>query len=461
LTGREACSLASHVVSPQLERSLRRFIAFDQVTCWTAVAAILGAHIGIHRNSYLVLLAAMVGGAGALMGAARRRAAAGNLRAAVVWMAVANWGVSLGATAVAPFCLPITVVAAMLPSILAVPYVGVRDLWAISTGSMVVALMVTAVGSLQDFSGLADQLPPWLPPLVILLFVPFIAGLVVMVSAHNSAGLRHALNDALEANRRLRVSEGELRESRARLVAATDQERRRIARDLHDGAQQRLIAVALGLNRARRDHAPACPAGDGVLAAFGLEIQESITELRRLASGLCPPVLSDRGLREALAEMIARAPHRCRMEAAPLPRFTPEVEAAVYWCCVEAVQNFGKHGGADARLVLRIAGDGDGGLMFDVEDDGVGFDPAQARRGQGLTNMADRIGAAGGQIDVWSSPGRGVRVHGVIPADTASGTRSSSCRHPGSGGPTSEMDSGHDYAGSLPAVRAAVVVPAP
>jgi len=397
------------------------------------VAAILGAHVGIHRSGYLVVLAAMVGGAGALMGIARRCASSGNLRAAVIWMAVANWSVSLAATAVAPFCVPITVVAAMLPSILAVPYVGVRTLGAISAGSMLVSLMVTAVGSLQDFSGLAAELPSWLPPGVTLLFTPFVAGLVVMVSANNSAGLRRVLTDALDANRRLRASEAALRESRTRLVAATDQERRRIARDLHDGAQQRLMAVALELHRVRRDHGPGCPARGGA-HRLGREIQESIADLQRLAHGLCPPVLIDRGLGEALAEMIVRAPRRCRLEARSLPRFASDVEAAVYWCCVEAVQNFAKHAGAGSRLVVRIGDDGDGGLVFAVEDDGVGFDPARVQRGQGLTNMADRIGAAGGDIAVWSSPGQGVRVHGLIPAGRASygpAVASAPQEHPG------------------------------
>jgi signal transduction histidine kinase len=235
----------------ELRTTLRRFITFDQVTCLVSVVVIVTVHFTLHGSGYLLLLASMVGAAALLMGVGRRRVAEGRFEAGVVWVAVANWSVALGATAVATFCIPITVVASMLPSVLAVPYVRTRVLWRISAASMGVALVAVALGTVQDFSGLTAALPAWLPEAVLLAFVPFITGLVVLVSAHNSARLTFALDEALNANERLRASQAELLRSRARLAAATDAERRRIARDLHDGAQPRLLSLGLGLQRAR------------------------------------------------------------------------------------------------------------------------------------------------------------------------------------------------------------------
>ena len=407
--------LSTCSIAPAQVRSLRRFITFDQTTCLVAVAVILLVHTAVEPSPHLLLLAAMVALAAGLMGRGRRALKAGNVRAAVLWVAAANWGVSLGATAVATFCLPITVVAAMLPSILAVPYLGVRDLWRVSIASMIVATLVAAAGTLQDFSGLTADLEPWIPPAVMLFFLPFITGLVVTVSAHNSARLRRVLAEEVEANERLRASEAQLVRSRARLVAAIDEERRRIARDLHDGAQQRLICVALGLERARRALPPDQHEAAAVLRSLGPELCASMTELRALAYGLCPPVLADRGLGEALVELAERTQAPCRISVDDLPRFSPAVEGAVYWSCAEALQNVVKHAGPAATLRLRVALEGNGRLVFAVEDDGVGFDLARVERGQGLTNMADRVGAVGGELTVSSAPGQGARIHGVVP----------------------------------------------
>lgn len=408
--------MVSTPATAQLQRRLRRFITFDQVVSVTAGAAILSVHTWLHPSGYLLLLAALIALTGGVMGLGRRPLAAGNLRAAIMWVAAANWGVSLVATAVATFCLPITIIAAMLPSVLAVPYVDARSLSRINAVSMAVSTLVVLVGTTQDFSGLTGRLPPWLPAAVLVAFVPFIAGLVVMVNAHNSARLTRTLSEALDANRQLRVSEGALRESRARLVAATDGERRRIARDLHDGSQQRLISVALGVQRARRLVGSDPATAEVLLEQLSGELRESMSELRNLAHGVYPVVLTDRGLREALSELAARVPCHCSAELGRLHRCVPEIEASVYWCCVEALHNVAKHAGAGACARLRVVPGQARTLIFVVEDDGAGFDPGTVRRGQGLANMADRIGAVGGELVVSSAPGRGVRVHGVVPA---------------------------------------------
>jgi signal transduction histidine kinase len=206
----------------------------------------------------------------------------------------------------------------------------------------------------------------------------------------------------------------QLRASRARVVSAADAERRRIERDLHDGAQQQLVALAVNL-RLTRELAGSDPAqATALLEQLADDVQAALEELREFAHGIYPPLLADRGLAEALSAVAARAPIRTRIEAAAIGRYPPQVETTVYFCCLEALQNAGKHAGQAAAATLRVRED-EGGLLFEVSDDGAGFDPARGANGAGLANMTDRLGAIGGTLRIESSPGRGARITGTIP----------------------------------------------
>lgn len=224
------------------------------------------------------------------------------------------------------------------------------------------------------------------------------------------------LDSALQTSlRELARQAEELQASRARIVRVADAERRRIERDLHDGAQQHLVALAvkIGLARelAQRDPAEALP----LLAELGVDAREAVNELRRLAHGIYPPLLLDRGLGEAISAAATRSPQAVEVRAGGVRRQTQEVEAAVYFCCLEALQNAAKHAGPHARVRVCIE-DVDAALTFSVEDDGEGFDVDARPRGGGFTNMSDRLGAVGGQLTVTSTPGEGTRVSGRVPA---------------------------------------------
>ena len=394
---------------------LARFIAFEQVTCATAVAVILAVHTWLHPSPYLVVLAVIIAVAAGAFELARRSLAAGAVGRAVTWVAAIIWGLSISSPAIATFCLPVMTVAALLPTALAVPYVDSRTLWRINVVSMCVSMAAVLVGTVQDFSGLTPALPSWIPPAVLLVFVPFSTGLHVMVSTHNSSLLSDALVDALDANQRLRCSEADLRRSRSRLVAVADEERRRIARDLHDGAQQRLLTMAVDVRRARRLVSSDPAAAAACLDRLAVELEGAMAEMRDFAHGVYPAELRDFGLQRAVAELAARAPFHCSVDFASRRPCSPEVEASVYWCCVEALHNVAKHAGTGVRARLCVGPAGEDGLAFAVEDDGVGFDPSTAMPGRGLTNMGDRIGAVGGTLTVLSGPGRGTRVAGVVP----------------------------------------------
>ena len=205
----------------------------------------------------------------------------------------------------------------------------------------------------------------------------------------------------------------QLRASRARVVSAADAERRRIERDLHDGAQQQLVALCANLRLARELAGSPADVAE-LLEQLGSDIEMALEELRELAHGIYPPLLADRGLTEALSAVAARAPVHTRLETGALGRYAPQVEATVYFCCLEALQNAGKHAGNAASATVRVF-ETEGGLLFEVADDGPGFDPAAGRHGGGLTNMADRLGGIGGTLRIESTPDGGTCVAGAIP----------------------------------------------
>jgi signal transduction histidine kinase len=222
-----------------------------------------------------------------------------------------------------------------------------------------------------------------------------------------------ALQDTLAE---LRTQADELRESRARIVATGDAERRRVERNLHDGAQQNLVALAIGL-RLARDLMDSDQGGAArMLDEMNAEVQNVVAELRELAHGIYPPLLADGGLGPALGAAAARSPLRVEVDVATAARFDQDTEAAVYFCCLEALQNSAKHAPA-ATVQLRVWCE-EGTLFFRVNDDGPGFDPGVTPRGHGLVNMADRVGAIGGTVRWISQPGQGVEVSGKVPMAT-------------------------------------------
>jgi signal transduction histidine kinase len=224
------------------------------------------------------------------------------------------------------------------------------------------------------------------------------AGLVL-----RTAGLTESLKQRLE----------ELHASRQRLVAAQDQERRRLERNLHDGAQQHLVAlkVKLGLLRtlARKDPEKAVKLADELSG----DADDAVEALRDLARGIYPPLLADKGLGAALEAQARKASLPVAIDTDGLGRYPQEVEAAVYFCVLEALQNVQKYAAAhSAKVHLRVAGDE---LTWEVLDDGGGFEMDRAHIGSGLQNMQDRLEALGGTLVIQSRPGVGTAVRGTLP----------------------------------------------
>lgn len=205
----------------------------------------------------------------------------------------------------------------------------------------------------------------------------------------------------------------ELRASRQRLVAAQDEERRKLERNIHDGAQQQLVALQVKQRLAGQLAAREPEKAQVLLEQLQEETQAALEDLRDLARGIYPPLLADRGLAAALESQARKAPIPVRLEADVVDRYPQDVEATVYFCALEALQNVSKYAEA-TNAIVRLAQE-DGHLAFSITDDGRGFDPHSTGHGSGLQGMADRLAAIDGTLEVRSAPKEGTVVSGRIP----------------------------------------------
>jgi signal transduction histidine kinase len=207
----------------------------------------------------------------------------------------------------------------------------------------------------------------------------------------------------------------ELRASRARIAAAADRERRKIERDLHDSAQQRLVALRIQLDLAETLMLTDPHAGTQRIHDLREGVDAALAELRSLARGIYPPLLAERGIGEALRAAALRLPVHAVVKVDGAGRYPQDVENAVYFCCLEGMQNASKHARTASNIEILLE-ERAGSLRFEVRDDGAGYDTTSVRGGTGLSNMRDRLAAVGGEITVSSEPGGGTSVSGEVPA---------------------------------------------
>ena len=205
----------------------------------------------------------------------------------------------------------------------------------------------------------------------------------------------------------------DLRASRQRLVTAQDEARRQLERDIHDGAQQDLVALAIKAQLAdvTVDEDPA--QAKQILGEMKADAAGALANLRDLARGIYPPLLADLGLAAALNAQAGKSQLPVTVEADGVGRFPQDTEAAVYFCCLEALQNTAKYAHAtQARVCLQAQ---NGSLRFTVSDDGTGYDARHIPMGSGLRNMADRLAALGGRLEIRSAPSQGTTITGHLP----------------------------------------------
>lgn len=320
----------------------------------------------------------------------------GGATAAVGAMVASTAVFSLGATWSSPFLAPVAVTAQLVPLTAALAHVGRRVIRTVLAVTLVVGPLSVAIAEMRR--PYAEGIHPAAAAISTATALPFIIVVLAMAIQENY--------------RRLAEQADALRESRAQIVSVADAARRGLERDLHDGAQQRLALMSFELGRLRTLLAEGrTDEADEVAAAVIHHNHEALQELRDLAQGIYPPLLAERGLPPALRAAARRCVVPCTVDADDVPRYDEVVEAAVYFCILEALQNVVKHSGAAEVRVQVVAVPR---LVFEVTDDGAGFNAREQVHSGGLLGMQARIAAAGGRLEVASAPGEGTTVRGTL-----------------------------------------------
>jgi signal transduction histidine kinase len=378
---------------------LHRYLRWSLVAIWSCIVALGLSQVLLHPTTTLVdeLCALLL--YGVLVVAAEVLAGRGRIAAAAAVTTVATWATALAIVWVSPFLAPVGLLALLLPLVMVADLLGPRLLTPTIVATVVLSGVLAGTGvARRPAYERVHPVTAWTVTLVAVLVTVLVSALV--------AGLRTYITQLSEHTR-------ELEESRARLAVAAVDARRSIERDLHDGAQQRLATIAVDLGRASRMFDKDPPQARSIVISLQGQLEAAIRELRDLAHGIYPPVLGERGLVGALPAAGRRTTLPCTVDVHSLGRHSPSVEAAVYFCCTEAIHNADRHSGGS--LITLRAGDDDPagpGLWFSISDDGHGFDPEAVRSTHGLTGMRDRIRAAGGELRIISAPGQGTTVEG-------------------------------------------------
>jgi len=378
---------------------LRLYLVLNLTTVVGASIGLVTLRFTIVRSNWLLVDAAAVFAvAGALL-VALHLLAAGRVGPVLTVLTFANWSVSIVTVLITPFILPTILLAVLLPLVATLPYLSRERLLATAIGAIACSIVVTVVSHVHLVDGPEEIASPALRTGILVGSIPVVITLIVLNVWRGHLGLIDRSN--------------ELRQSRARIAAAADETRRRLERDLHDGAQQRLSAVAirLALARGQMDAQPTVAAA--LLAELDQELIEAIDDLRDLARGIYPPLLGQRGLGEALRAAARRGTIPVTVSCSAVGRYSPDIEAAVYFSCLEAVHNATKHANPSTIGVTVEQGSR---LEFSVVDDGVGFDPTSVQLGAGLTNVVDRLGSIGGELTIRSVPGAGTHIAGSVAA---------------------------------------------
>jgi signal transduction histidine kinase len=319
----------------------------------------------------------------------------------ITLVCIGTWVSTLLVILVSPPLLPVMVLVALVPVAFAEPYISLQRGLAFTVITAACVLAMTLLARLTKVADVVDQAPRWIETAFIVVAVPYNALHLMVIGWNNAAALR-------TSEGRLAERAVELAASRTRLITAADEERRRLERDLHDGAQQHLVSLAVLIQLARtaeRDRY------QPLLTEASDLVETAIAEIRRLAHGIYPPLLVSGGLAQAIPAVAARAPVPVQLNLQDLGRYPASTEAALYFFCSEALQNATKHGGPGTTVTI-IAHADDRTLTLAISDTGRGFDPATTATG--LTNMTDRLSAIGGNLVIDTAPGSGTRITAVI-----------------------------------------------
>lgn len=342
----------------------------------------------------------------------------GDVQRGLLLSNLGTWYLVFPLVFILPNALPIAIQNVIGPLVLAAAYLERRVVRRLIPVAVAVAIGVSVIGFTTDGVGLEERIPDTIYyPVLIAYLVANLLLVVTDIRESNQQRLR-VLRRAVTGNRELQATDQALRDSRRRLLVAADEERIRLEQNLHDGAQQRLVSLAMQLRLAAELVEEGTPASATQLMSLHGQATEAVEELRHLAQGLYPARLTELGLARALHAVARRSPRRIIIEDTTTGELDEACEVALYFVCLEAIQNATKHGDDQTTIVIALAEDDDG-LWVTISDDGPGFHTAVTVDSRGLQNMADRVNALGGELQVDSAIGTGTTVTALLPHDAA------------------------------------------
>lgn len=370
----------------------KQLLVFNQASVLIALGLAVYFYFGFVRSPWIIAGSVWLLLFLALITEGRRRLSTTNTVTVGVAMLLGNWVTAVVITAVAPFTYAAGLYQVIIPVIAGGPVLERRAVSRTVAGAALMTVIICLLGFGLDDGGINPQVSEQVQDLTM------IVGMPIMTIAIG-IGVWDAYQRSEVALQRMRTSNDQIRQSRQRLVTAADNERSRIERDLHDGAQQHLVAVAMQLRVLRSTHDMA----DEVDPLVD-DLEEALVSLRELAHGIYPPLLRSRGLDEALQAVSRRSAIDVHVDATE-QRYEPEVEACLYFCCLEAIQNAAKHAGPSPVVTVHISSEpatalGPATVVGTVSDDGPGFDAEAEVWGVGLRNIEDRVGALGGILTI-------------------------------------------------------------
>lgn len=400
-------------------KSLRQFIVGDAVACEVGAIVCLILYATAERTGYFLLQAGDLAVCGLIVVLVLRPAERDEEELAVTILCCLNWFLATFGAFLTPRVGTVMTLAAVIPVIFAMPYVSLTRLRHLMLGTVISLVAIGILSRVQDVTQIDVNIDPVVEDVVVIGCVTMIASLILLVVWQAYQELVHTNMTLYDLTADLTAHAEQLAESRSRLVAATDDARRRIERDLHDGAQQQLTALAVRLDladMALADH----PRAGAMLGGLSADLRSAIRDVRDLAHGIYPPLLADAGLKLALPEAVARVGSSCSVGVCDVPRYPTEVEVAVYFCCLEALNNAAKHAGPEAHTVLNAVSTPQK-LIVTISDDGPGIGSGAVGNGHGLRNMADRLAVVGARLDIRSGPDHGTVVTIEIPTERLAG----------------------------------------
>lgn len=405
------------ILSWGLTETLIFFIALELIIFSGSALLALALYFSLLHSPWMLVLALICFAQDlALLGALRLARRRSHVQS-VTLICTASWISALLVTFVTPILMPWVALATLLPVIFAERCVRGKQLLAFNLLTAACLMALGALAGLHETTWLSDAKSESVGNAVLAVALPLMVIGTLLVVSGNAATLRNTAKAATRNAAALRTSEqllaehaSELAASRTRLIAAADDERRRLERDLHDGAQQELVALAVLLQLARSADKDRC---ETLLMEASQLLQTAIAEIRRIAHGIYPPLLVSGGLAQALPAAAAHAAIPVDVKLQGLGRYSTPIEGALYYCSTEALQNAAKHGGPNTTATITALVD-DHTLTLTITDTGRGFN--RAITGTGLTNMTDRLAAIGGSLKIDTAPGRGTRIIATVSA---------------------------------------------